>query len=377
MIYSDKKTILVVDDNVSNVDVLLSILEEYDIIASLDGDTALNILSKDNVDLILLDIMMPEMDGFEVCQRIKKDPKINKIPIVFLSAKDNIEDIKKGFELGAVDYVSKPFNPIELKSRIKTHLRLRSYEQELETRVNYEIEKSKDKDKMIFHQNKLSSMGEMIENIAHQWRQPLSQINSALLIVDDELYNMNIENELLEEKLTEIESLTKYMSETIDDFKDFIKKDMDKKLFNIKSCIDNAVSIIKGSLDYYSIELSTNIIDVCEFKGYPNELQQVILVILNNAKDVLISKEIKDPKISISLERIDKICTIKICDNAGGIDNTIIDKVFDPYFTTKHKSQGTGLGLYLSKKIIEQSTNGSIYVKNSQNGACFYIELES
>ncbi|MEA3288872.1 MAG: hybrid sensor histidine kinase/response regulator [Campylobacterota bacterium] len=373
--YNNKKTILVVDDNESNIDVLLSILKEYDIIAALDGNTALDILSQEKVDMILLDIMMPEIGGFEVCEAIKSDPVTQKIPVVFISAKDTIEDIQKGFELGAVDYVSKPFNPIELKSRIKTHLRLRSYEQDLEKQVKHELEKSKDKDKLIFHQNKLTSMGEMINNIAHQWRQPLSQINSALLIIDDEFYNMKIDNETLEEKLTEIESLTQYMSNTIDDFKDFFEHNKEKKLFHIKDCIDNTVSIISGALEYNVIELEIDIEYDCSFKGYPNELQQVLLILLNNAKDILVSNKVKNPKINIKLSQKNKISIITICDNAGGVDESIIDKIFEPYFTTKHKSQGTGLGLYISKKIIETAMNGSIYVKNCIKGACFTIEL--
>jgi len=246
-------------------------------------------------------------------------------------------------------------------------------------RLKQEIEKefniSRDKDKIIFHQNKLSAMGEMIENIAHQWRQPLSQVNSAILVLDGLLSQKNIHDATIEEKLMEIESLTQYMSNTIDDFKDFFAQDKERELFNLKNIIDNSISIIFSALKYKHIKLSLHVNDEITLNNYPRELQQVILVILNNAKDILIARKIDNPEIILTTEADEHSINILIYDNAGGIDDANINKIFDPYFTTKHFSEGTGLGLYISKMLIHESLNGSLNVTNTQEGACFHISL--
>ena len=247
---------------------------------------------------------------------------------------------------------------------------------ELKKRVEEELKKSRDKDKMIFHQSKLISMGEMIENIAHQWRQPLSQINSAVLLIDDTLLQSGIKENLVEEKLSEIESLTEYMSKTIDDFKNFYAQDKISEIFSLQDIIKESISILGETFKSNSIVLDTFLEDDYLCYGYPSELKQVLVVILNNAQDVLISREIKKSKINIKLEKTSNYYSILISDNAGGIGSEILDKVFDPYFTTKHKTQGTGLGLYISKMIIEESLNGELNVLNNKDGACFNIKLK-
>lgn len=248
---------------------------------------------------------------------------------------------------------------------------------ELNVRVKNEIKKSREKDKMIFEQSKFISMGEMMENIAHQWRQPLSQINSSVLVIDDILYEKKFRDSVIEEKLLEIESLTKYMSNTIDDFKDFFDKNKKYEIFSIQELMEKSIYILKGTFKSHNIEIENKIDKKFEYKGYPNELQQVIVVILNNAKDMFISRNIFKPKVIINIEVNEGDCQISICDNAGGIKEAIIEKLFNPYFTTKHESQGTGLGLYLSKKIIEESMQGKLGVKNKNNGACFTIQLHA
>jgi len=252
---------------------------------------------------------------------------------------------------------------------------IKKLNKELKIKIKKELKKSRDKDKMIFQQSKLVSMGEMIENISHQWRQPLSQINSAVLILDDEIYREKIQNNTIQEKLNEIESMTEYMSHTIDDFKNFYKNDKVKQDFYIKESVENVIYLIRASLKYNNIELEMNLDKDIKINGLKNEFEQAILVILNNAKDVLIFKKIKYPQIKIELKTINELIGLTISDNAGGVKEDIIDKIFEPYFTTKHKSQGTGLGLYLSKMILEDSMNAKFYVKNNQEGACFIVEF--
>ena len=252
---------------------------------------------------------------------------------------------------------------------------LKEYENKLEYKVQKSIKETKEKEKMIQQQSKLTSMGEMIRNIAHQWRQPLSQINSAVLILDTIVHRKDFKDDMLDDKLTEIESLTKYMSKTIDDFQSFFKPDKKKETFILQEVLQKSIQIIQGSLVSKNIELNTKLNQDYKYNGFPHELQHVIIIVINNAIDALIDKEIKNPKITIEFQEDSEHYHIFICDNANGINEEIIDKIFEPYFTTKHKSQGTGLGLYVSKMIIEDGMGGELNVKNKNGGVCFNISL--
>ncbi|MEA1892653.1 MAG: sensor histidine kinase [Campylobacterota bacterium] len=245
----------------------------------------------------------------------------------------------------------------------------------LEVKVKEEVQKSKEKDKILFQQNKMVSMGEMIENIAHQWRQPLAQINSSILLLDDFIHEKNAHDDDIEKELQDIENLTQYMSKTIDSFRNFFDKNKKKTKFFLKENIDSSILILKNSIKVHNIDIELFSKENYEYYGLEDELQQVILILLNNAKDILSEREIKRPKIEIKIKKDKEKFIITICDNAGGVPVELLDKIFEPYFTTKHKTQGTGLGLYISKLIIEENMRGSLYLKNSANGACFSIEI--
>jgi signal transduction histidine kinase len=232
-----------------------------------------------------------------------------------------------------------------------------------------------EKDKLILEEEKLASMNEMMQNIAHQWRQPLSQINSTVGIIDDILYKKNIQDPLLEEKLKEIETLTKYMSNTINDFQGYFKKNNEKASFYLGDTIEKSVDIIRGVFKENKIVITTNIDKNLECNGYDNELQQVIVILLNNAKDALLNRNVHIARVEINVFELEGKYVVEVCDNAGGMTKNLMKKVFEPYFTTKHKSQGTGLGLYMSKKMIEERFNGSLSVRNAHDGVCFRITL--
>ena len=253
---------------------------------------------------------------------------------------------------------------------------LKNLNEELEERIVSALEDLRSKDILLLNQSKQAQMGEMLENIAHQWRQPLTLINSTVMIIDLLVHDKEIDLKELERKLDKIESVTEYMSQTIDDFKNFLDRDKVKQNFNLKENIEKSVAIIHDSLTFYEINLDLDLDESIIINGYSNELRQVILILIKNAKDILLANKIKDAKIIMSAKKVDNRVLIKVSDNAGGIDTNIIDKIFDPYFTTKHKSQGTGLGLYMSKKLIEQSAKGEIFVTNMSEGACFTIILD-
>ena len=245
----------------------------------------------------------------------------------------------------------------------------------LENRIESEINKNTKQQIILMHQSKLAQMGEMIENIVHQWRQPLAQINSLVLLIDMELNKNKFTNSILENKLGEIEVLTAYMSKTIDDFKNFFSPNKQKNIFEIENAIQKALDIVRGVVHLYHIKTTINIGKDLKCYSYLEELQQVILTILNNAIEALILKKIPSCEISIDVYKQDNNIVINIQDNALGINIKHLDKIFEPYFTTKRKAQGTGLGLYMAKMIIENGLLGTLNVENKLNGACFTIKI--
>lgn len=229
----------------------------------------------------------------------------------------------------------------------------------------------------IMDSSKMVALGEMIGNIAHQWRQPLSAISvkSTGVMLQKEMGMLK--DEVLLESLEEINTQVQYLSETIDTFRDFIKTDKLVKEVVIQERIDNALNIVKASLqsNFIEVKKEINYDDPIQIKVIVGELPQVLINIINNAKDILIEKQIKEPWIKVSVKKKLDSVKISIEDNAGGVPDEILPKIFEPYFTTKHQSKGTGLGLYMSYKIIVQSLNGELHVKNTENGAKFTITL--
>jgi signal transduction histidine kinase len=246
----------------------------------------------------------------------------------------------------------------------------RFYE-ELDKRVKEEIEKRQQKEQLLMHQSKLAALGEMLGNIAHQWRHPLTRLS--LIIQNMEMaFKMGKLDEKRFEKLKNAAQMQiEYMSETIDDFTNFFKKDTKKVEFCPKEIITEALKLIEGRLKQNGVKVEMNIIKTEPLYGYKTEYSQVVLNILNNAIDVLKERKVENKKIKITIEGK----KVSIEDNAGGIPEEIMDKIFEPYFTTKFQSQGTGIGLYMSKVIITQHFKGELYAYNSDKGAVFVIDL--
>jgi len=247
----------------------------------------------------------------------------------------------------------------------------------LEEKISEEVEKNRQKDKQLIEQSRLAQMGEMLSMIAHQWRQPLNAIsfNSAGLELKAQLNKADANTVLDASKV--ISHNVHYLSQTIDDFKNFFKKDKVKQKVSYTQVIQNTLQIILPSIKEKKIELIQELDFQEEFFTYSNELQHVLLNILKNAEDILDEKDILKPYIKISTYLKDENYILEIADNGGGIDEDYIVKVFNPYFSTKLEKEGTGLGLYMSKMIIEEHCLGKLNVRNSEEGAIFQIQLHN
>ena len=227
-------------------------------------------------------------------------------------------------------------------------------------------QEKKEQEKLLVQQNKLASMGEMISMIAHQWRQPLSEINGTVISMDIDYRKEQLSNARFNSYLDNIENTTAYMSSTINDFMDFFKHNKSVEQLDISEVIDTALNLlsIKNS---HQIEIEYKKSEQIIFEGYKSELIQVLLIILNNAIDAIRLTE-RSPKINIVTTQNRHTLTISIKDNGCGIDKNILDKIYDPYFTTKHQSKGTGLGLYILKMIVEQRMKGEVEISSSLSG---------
>jgi signal transduction histidine kinase len=243
--------------------------------------------------------------------------------------------------------------------------------------IKFIEQEQQEQEKLLIRQSKLASLGEMISLIAHQWRQPLSSINGSVLNIDMNLRKQNLYSKELDKQLNEIEETTNYLSETIHDFTDFFLVNKEKETFYISEVIKQAQRLLAlSNRKEVQIIYTKNRADI-EITGYRSELVQSLLILLNNSVyachenldhhgqgEIIIDTYLKKELLSISVE-----------DNGKGIDKKTMKKIFNPYFTTKNRQHGTGLGLYILKLIIENSMNGRIFVSNGEKGAIFTIEI--
>ena len=247
---------------------------------------------------------------------------------------------------------------VDLKTK-----KLQNVNKRLSIRIKRILEKSQQKDRILAQQQKMVSMGQMIENIAHQWRQPLSVIstNASAIKLKKEM-NLLKDDELIK-TVEQIVNTSKYLSQTIDDFRYFFRPQKDKEIFSLASCIKKCLDLINENFVQNNIKIIYKLEDI-NVLGYETELIQVLINILNNSKDAFVQNNIDKKLIFITLKEINKKVHIEIYDNALGVSQIILDKVFEPYFTTKYKSSGTGIGLYMSKEIVTRHMDGDIFMDN-------------
>jgi len=369
-------TLLYVEDNYDIQESLKLFFENEvkEFYQAFNGQEGLSIYKDKNPDIIIADINMPIMDGLEMSKLIKRIDKNQ--PILLLSAFQDIDTLTKAIDLGIDKFIPKPIKNIE--EMLNT---LKSIAINLQNEKDIKILKNK-----LTEQSKLAAMGEMIGNIAHQWRQPLSVISTGAtgMLMQKQLNSLS--DELFIQTCNTINKNAQNLSQTIDNFNNFIKESGEKTIFNLKSIIIDILNLDEESIKNHNLNILLDLDKNINIESYKNELIQSIISIFNNAKDVLAKVENKDNKfifISTSIQN-DKV-SIKIKDSGGGIPEDIISKVFEPYFTTKHQFQGTGLGLNMTYRLIVDYMNGDIKVTNETytyndkeyTGAEFTIQLDT
>lgn len=349
--------ILYVEDEKNVQDELAEVIESFceTLYRADDGFQGLDLYNKHNPDIVITDIRMPVMDGIRMCNEIRKtDPDAR---IIFTTAFSDIDYFQEAIELQVDGYILKPINLDALEKKLLSTIASIKLKEELF-----------EKEQMLVQTSKLAAMGEMIGNIAHQWKQPLSIISMEA----NKLKANYALNEILEPQtalnfadntLKQVEFLAK----TIDDFRGFFNPNKPNEVYNLKSFIDKCIDLVDASFDSNTIKTIKDIDDKIDSYGDPNQLLQAIINILNNARDALKNaSDLREKLVFIVSAKEDEHqnIVISIKDNAGGIPENILPRIFEPYFTTKEEQKGTGLGLYISHTIITKNLKGSIKAEN-------------
>jgi len=299
--------------------------------------------------------------------------------MTILSLSESSEKETKPFKYKKSSIYYKEDNPKNIMHKALAHL-IHQTTLELEEKNNellHEIIKNKEKDKKLLQQSRLAQMGEMISMIAHQWRQPLASISAATIALKIKAEIGILKPNIVVKKSNDILDYVQHLSTTINDFRNFFKHTKAIEETTFCDLIHNTIRIIGTSLMYHHITIHKNLYCKNSFFTHSNELKQVLLNIIKNAEDALVENKIDNPQITITTYTKGKYKVLKIRDNAGGIPDNIIKYIFDPYFSTKNNKNGTGLGLYMSRTIIEKHCNGALTAYNDANGAVFKIVLQS
>lgn len=362
--------ILIVDDNPKNIQLLGNILSEldYEIEYAQDGLEAVETVALDDFDLILMDVMMPEMDGYEACKRIKKMKHKADIPLIFITAKTDVDSVTHGFDCGGVDYISKPFNSAELLSRVGTHISLKKSKDELGNMNSWLEQKVKERTKELSKANEElavldNAKSEFLSIISHEIRTPLNGI----LGLVDLLKDMHIEGfeieliEALDESCIRLESFS-YNALEISNLQSNVGQPLSKTDVNIEIISDKLINDQKEIIDEKGIRFITSISD-CIFKGNEHYLTKGLSVLIGNA----IKHSPENAKIYISGKHVDNKYIVTIKDEGNGFPDMIIKSGIKPFKSDRHIDKNPGLDLYLCKLIVE-AHNGSIKIANDNGG---------
>jgi len=373
--------VLIVDDSSLDRKLLKDLLkDDYQIIEAQDGQSALDLIAKDLPDLILLDIQMPVIDGFEVCRRIKAELANQLIPILFFTSSGDIENKVKGFTSGAVDYITKPFVAAEVKARVHAHLQIKQLQQERLLRLEEEKQsmtekfkhadqKLKDFTAQLIQTEKMAAIGEITAGVAHELKQPLNvmKIICQSIVKDIEKNRFDLESAKLD--LPELINQMNRMAQIIDHMRVFSRRTVGTTIeeLNINEAIDSVFVFLGQQLLNHNVAIEKQYAtDLPKIKGDPIRLEQVFMNLLTNARQALMSSGKKAMKVEIKtyLSQDQKKVIVDFKDSGPGIPQEIREKIFEAFFTTKGAGEGTGLGLSTAKKIVEEY-GGKIEVESN------------
>ncbi|MEA5571089.1 sensor histidine kinase [Calothrix sp. UHCC 0171] len=394
---AQENTILVVDDTPTNLQVLFDLLSEhgYRVAIAKNGETALQRLQTSQPSLILLDVMMPGIDGFETCQRIKANPSTWDIPVFFMTALSDSVDKVKGFSLGAVDYITKPIQNEEVLARIQVHLQLRNTTRIMEQRtqeLQQTLKNLQQAQLQLVQGEKMSALGQLVAGIAHEINNPVNFIHANLSHVREYVQDLleficlyqhhypqpvpeiqkraaELDVEFLQQNLRKILNSMEIGSDRIRDLvlslRNFSRLDeAECKQVDIHEGIENTLLILqhrlKAKLKFPAIQIIRDYAQLPKIECYPSQINQVFMNIFSNAIDALEEARIDSPTITIRTSMIAGWVTVSIADNGVGIPEEIRSKLFNPFFTTKPVGKGTGLGLSISYQIITEKHGGKI-----------------
>ena len=365
----EKFNILLVDDVAENIYSLKMMIEDsfdVNILSALSAQEGIEILMKENIDLILTDVQMPEIDGFEFVEYLKNIDKTKDIPVIFITGIYDKDEYKtKGYNLGAIEYITKPIHDVLLNSKLKVYIDI------FEKRKSDE-EQIAAKDRVLIHQSKMATMGEMIGVIAHQLKQPLNILSLYCNDVESSYQFDEIDDKFIVDFSKNTKEQIKFLSETIDGFRDFFNPTKVKRVFEIKEAINKSLTLMGNQFKVNEVKLDLLVGDEKVF-GVETELEQVILNILNNSIDAFKERKIENRQIDIKVLSKQDYTILIMEDNAGGVKEESLEKIFDPYFTTK--SNGTGTGLYMVKLVIKNSFQGDLKINNSEKGLRYIMAL--
>ena len=411
--------ILIVDDRLENIRFLSEFLstQHYQVRKAISGQAALTAVRTISPDLILLDINMPGMSGYEVCEQLKRDPETSSIPIIFLSAGSDLGDKVRAFQLGGIDYITKPFQLEEVLIRVQTQLTLRDLQKQLEeknAKLNRALDSLKKAQITLIQKEKMATLRKVVAGVAHEVNNPLSFISCNIKPIREYTSHLLTLIELYQQKHWDTDPEIEAFIEKID--LDFLMLDLNKiidsmengaerintvvlalriftrldesgvKQINIQECIDITLTLLRHRLSSFRveemIEIHKNYEELPLITCYAEQLNQVIFNLLCNAIDAVELKlnnnahQSYSPQISISTQIVDNQLLISIKDNGVGITQKTQACLFEPFFTTKPAGQGLGLGLATSRGIIEELHRGSLtYCSEADEGTEFFVQI--
>ncbi|MEO5358165.1 MAG: hybrid sensor histidine kinase/response regulator [Nitrospirae bacterium YQR-1] len=432
--------ILLVEDSLSQAVFLKNLLVRYryQVRIARNGMEGLEFLKESLPAIIISDVQMPVMDGYEMCRKVKHDNTLKGIPVILLTQLSAVEDIIKGLESGADNFIIKPYTEDSLIHRIEQLIRLYKTEQGpvgpasgieltlggknyilnperrqilnllvttyekvidqnkqliekeyeltrmntlLEQRVGEETRKRLEQEQLLIHRSKMATMGEMIGVIAHQWKQPLNSFALMMQDLKETFEHGELNQDFIDKTYEDSARQIEFMSKTIDDFRKFFKPSKEVTEFNVVDAVNEVIRILSSQIKNSSIDINVERVKYSDLtvRGYRNEFMHVILNIISNARDAIVARKhsghSENRAISIVIKKEGANVVTDIMDTGGGIAPDILPKVFDAYFTTKGQSNGTGIGLYIAKIIIENNMGGTISADNRSCGAILKISI--